>query len=241
MSQQNVYIDISSIQSGEGVTELTVVYDATDSEVSGLGLRIHYDSSQLSVNGISNVLQSDLVFAYDTPSADSEDFDNDITTDQYIDLGWASLYGDWPGSAPINLVTISFDNASLDETIINLTASSHAVGYEFVGQSAQLSAEETPPVFTSPDTASIDENIGDSQVVYTAASDASTEVVYSLVDNTVYSTDSTETTVPELVADTQMISISDIPSAQAGEQLSLTVNYNADDNQLPGFGSAYSF
>jgi hypothetical protein len=37
MSQQNIYVDLNSIQSGEGITDLTVVYDATDAEASGLG------------------------------------------------------------------------------------------------------------------------------------------------------------------------------------------------------------
>ncbi len=134
MSQQNVYVDENSIQSGSGITEITVVYTATDSEVSGLGLRIHYDSSQLSVNGISDVLSTDLTFAYATPSADSEDFDNDATTDQFIDFGWASVAGDWPGSSPINLVTISFTDENLDETTINFTSTSNAVGFDFVGQ-----------------------------------------------------------------------------------------------------------
>jgi hypothetical protein len=241
MSQQSIYIDVNSIQSGEGITELTVVYDATDIEATGLGLRIHYDSSQLSVNGLSNILQSDLIFAYDTPSSDSQDFDNDVTTDQYIDLGWASLYGDWPGSAPINLVTISFDDSNLDETTINFSASSHAVGFDFVGQSAQLSAEEMSPAFTSPDVASVDENIGESQVVYTATSDASSTVTYSLVDNTVYPTETTETPAPDLVSATQMISAANVSSAQAGGQLSLTINYSADDNQLPGLGLRIHF
>jgi hypothetical protein len=129
MSQQNVYIDLNSIQSGEGITKLTVVYDATDAAATGLGLRIHYDSSQLSVNGISSVLQSDLVFAYDTPSLDSQDFDNDADTDQYIDLAWATVDGDWPGFAPVNLVTVSFLDAILEETTINFSASSYAVGF----------------------------------------------------------------------------------------------------------------
>jgi hypothetical protein len=244
MSQQNVYIDVNSIQSGEGITELTVVYSATDYEVSGLGLRIHYDSSQLSVNGISDVLSTDLTFAFAAPTNDSEDFDNEVSTDQFIDFAWASVAGDWPGSSPINLVTISFSDASLDETSINFTSTSNAVGYDFVGQSIQLSAssgDDVPPVFTSSNNASVDENAGESQVVYTATSDASSTVIYSLIDNTVYTAETSEATAPELISATQMVSAADISSAQAGGQLSLTVNYSADDNQLPGLGLRIHF
>jgi hypothetical protein len=238
MSQQNVYVDESSIQSGAGITEITVVYNATDTEVSGLGLRIHYDSSQLSVNGITNVLSSDLTFAYANPSADGDDFDNDLNTDQFIDLGWASVDGDWPGSSPVSLVTISFDDANLDETSINFTSSSNAVGFDFIGQSVDLSssADDLPPVFTSPEVVSIDENMGESQVIYTASSNASSSVTYSLVDNTDYPADSTITSDSETAAATQTVSASNISSAQPGEQLSLTVNYSADDTQLTGLG-----
>jgi hypothetical protein len=168
-----------------------------------------------------------------------------VTTDQYIDLGWASLYGDWPGSAPINLVTISFADANLAETTVNFSASSHAVGYDFVGQSIQLSAssgEEVPPVFTSSDNASVDENAGESQVVYTGiiltlAQRLPTAwlIIRSMLPET------SEATAPELVSATQMVSAADVSSAQAGGQLSLTVNYSADDNQLPGLGLRIHF
>jgi hypothetical protein len=240
MSQQNVYIDLNSIQSGEGITELTVVYNATDVEATGLGLRIHYDSSQLSVNGISNVLQSNLIFAYDTPSLDSQDFDNDADTDQYIDLAWATADGDWPGFAPVNLVTVSFFDAILEETTINFSASSYAVGFEFVGQSYQLNAasDDVSPVVTSSDTVSVDENIGESQVVYTASSDASSTVTYSLVDDAVYTT-----TVPSVDApdNTQLVSVASYSSQDANGQITVKVNYNADSDQLTGLGLRIHF
>ncbi|MCS5587547.1 MAG: cadherin domain-containing protein, partial [Porticoccaceae bacterium] len=52
----------------------------------------------------------------------------------------ASLFGQWPGAAPTNLATLTFDIAegATGSTPINFSASSNAAGFTFAGQSQDL-------------------------------------------------------------------------------------------------------
>ena len=70
--------------------------------------------------------------------SDSQNYDDDGSTDQYISLGWASLYGNWPNVAlPAKLLTINFavsetvDTETINSTIINFSKISIAQGYVF--------------------------------------------------------------------------------------------------------------
>jgi hypothetical protein len=72
--------------------------------------------------------------------SDGSDLDGDASTDQFLSFGWASLFGAWPGSAPADLVSITFDIAegATGSSAINFTASSNAAGFAFDGQSHDL-------------------------------------------------------------------------------------------------------
>jgi hypothetical protein len=60
----------------------------------GLGLRLHFNSTQVQFDGLSNMLQTSLFLA---PSVldDTEDFDADPTTDMFVSLAWADIGGAW--------------------------------------------------------------------------------------------------------------------------------------------------
>jgi hypothetical protein len=117
-----------------------VSYNADDTTTTGLGLRIHFDSTQLSVASLEGVFATDNIFSSADARSDDGDDDNDSTTDKYIEITWASLYGNWPGAVPVDLATITFDIAegATGSSTINIEKSSNAAGFAFDGQSHDL-------------------------------------------------------------------------------------------------------
>jgi hypothetical protein len=114
---------------------ITVGYDVSndDSSLTGLGLRVHYDSSALTFVELSNVLAADNISA-DGPYSDDDNFDGDASTDKYVAANWASLFGSWPGELPSDLLTVTFtvaDDDTLESTVINFSSNSNAAGYAF--------------------------------------------------------------------------------------------------------------
>ena len=138
---------------GENV-DFDIVYIASDdnNQLSGLGLRVHFDSSILTLNSVSDILQQDIIVSGEGPLADAEDFDNDPQTNSYITFGWASLFNNWPNTAfPSVLAKISFgvsgaiDTEAISSTAVNFSGITTAAGYEFDSQSyvLELSEDET--------------------------------------------------------------------------------------------------
>jgi hypothetical protein len=288
----------SSAEAGDQVS-LAINYNADDSQLSGLGLRIHYDSSKLTVASVTNVLGQDLTFTDTAPEVDSADLDADASTDAFISVAWASVGGDWPNTdLPAELLNVLFDVASnaTGDTSVGFSSSGTPVGYEFSGEGYAIeiitspleidassgevtlidnpdfetqdsynftvtatddsgqsvdqevalavnNLDEVAPVITSADSATIDEDTGTGQVIYTATADDSADVsdgvAYSLVDTTDYANPSS--TTQQLSDGLQMVSVSGSPVAASGDQVAISVAYNADDNQLPGMGLRIHF
>ena len=114
---------------------ITVGYDVSDgdSSLTGLGLRVHYDSSVLTFVELSNVLSTDNIES-GSVNNDNDDDDGDASTDKYVTASWASLFGNWPGTLPADLLTATFnvdDDDSVESTVINFSASSSAASYQF--------------------------------------------------------------------------------------------------------------
>lgn len=133
--------DVSIVGEPKGMIggQLTVTVDygtSTDSNVTGLGLNVHYDSAVLTPVSVSEVLQQDIFIAPNASNVavDSADEDNNATTDYYMNMAWASFTGaTWPGNLPADLLTITFDvvdNDALESTVIGFSDSSTAAGYE---------------------------------------------------------------------------------------------------------------
>jgi 1,4-alpha-glucan branching enzyme len=125
--------------------KVTVSYDASngDDTVTGLGIRLHYDSSVLTFVSQSDVLAADNIGA-SGPYNDDDNDDSDTSTDKYVDGAWASFDGTWPGALPADLFTVTFtvndvDSASTD---INFSSTSTAVGYEFAPTSYSMNIIE---------------------------------------------------------------------------------------------------
>ena len=111
--------------------------------LSGLGLRVHFDSSKLTyvdsdsfpVGGINGNGQL---------QDDSSDHDGDPNTDKRLIFGWFDLFNrNWPGNSesfPLALVTVNFTTAANfgESTAVNLTATTTAANFDFVGNSALI-------------------------------------------------------------------------------------------------------
>lgn len=84
-----------------------------DETLTGLGLKMHFNSSQVTFNSISNVLNTDLL-AQGSVENDSSNLDNDPTTDKLINVAWTSFTGAWPGAGttPIRLYSANFTTAA---------------------------------------------------------------------------------------------------------------------------------
>jgi hypothetical protein len=202
-----VYVS-SSTKSEDGSQETVVVsYNADDTTTTGLGLRIHFDSSVLSASDIATLMTNDLLVNAVVESDDS-DLDGDASTDQFISFGWASLFGQWPGSAPVDLASITFDIAegATGSSAINFTASSNAAGFAFDGQNHQvaITAEAAPDESSSDDSTPVESQLNfDSstgEVTLNIDPDYETQSAYSFE---VFATDAAGN-----ASDTQQVSVS---------------------------------
>jgi hypothetical protein len=135
---------ISVSNSPKGILGKPVVFEisydtnANNNQLSGLGLRVHFDSNILSYSQITNLIEQDIIVSGQGPFNDGDDFDNDPLTDQYILFGWASLYNNWPNvELPAVLMNIAFDvltGINTDElatTSINFTETALAADHQF--------------------------------------------------------------------------------------------------------------
>ena len=88
-------LDSSELFESE-TSSLTVKYQATDNALTtGLGLRLHFDSSQLTIGSYSERLNAGAQPFQIVP--DDQDYDNDASTDQYYLTSWADFAGvGWP-------------------------------------------------------------------------------------------------------------------------------------------------
>lgn len=148
---QHVYISESTLSEDGSQVSVTVSYMADDSETTGVGFSLNYDSSALTLNGVSNILEG--AIASGSQSPDSSDSDEDSSTDQQLNFGWVSIFGQFPGSDyadGADLATITFDIAAdaVGTTTLNFKDTSIAAGYSFAGQSqvVGIAAEAVEPV-----------------------------------------------------------------------------------------------
>ncbi|AFZ49126.1 cadherin domain-containing protein [Dactylococcopsis salina] len=79
-----------------------------DNTLTGIALRLHYDSSNLTFNETSNLFATDL-FGEVNSFADEENFDNDSQTDRYLQFQYFNFNGNWPDQPlPLNLGNFNF-------------------------------------------------------------------------------------------------------------------------------------
>lgn len=141
-NQQIVYISEDPVAAYGDGNELTISYDASNANTVGLGLRVHYDSSKITITEFYDFFTQDSISPPSLdPISDDNNYDDNVETDVYFTANWASLFAGWPGTVPANLVSIIYTvqtpNTTVlenDQTPINFSYTSNASGYQFVAQ-----------------------------------------------------------------------------------------------------------
>ena len=147
---QVVFGDPASPGAGAGETfDMDVYYFTSNGaqNLSGLTVRIHYDSTKLTWNSFSDLLATGLGTPSSAPQNDGPNFDGDASTDKYLVVPWSG--GNWPGDVctqedPLKLYTVTFTvaNGLAEGTLSNIrfSATSIAAGYTFSSVPAEFEA-----------------------------------------------------------------------------------------------------
>ncbi|MDH6083979.1 Calx-beta domain-containing protein [Umezakia ovalisporum] len=114
-----------------------------DNTLTGISLRLHYNSNELSFQNADNLFNNDL-FVPLANLADSRDFDNDPQSDRYIQFGYTNFAGNWPNQPlPLKLGNFKFTTTGdFEGTQLKVTSDNLAPGYSleadpiFVGKQA---------------------------------------------------------------------------------------------------------
>jgi hypothetical protein len=130
---QQVSVDGSPVGRAGDSVDISVTYNVSDnnSNLTGIGFRLHYDSSVLTFNDFDFLFDNSL---FANTEDDFNDLDNDPSTDKYVTAGWVSLFSTFPGVLPQNLTTLNFSVASdtnLQSTPINFSSDNTSAGYAF--------------------------------------------------------------------------------------------------------------
>ena len=114
---------------------LLVQYQSSSAETTGLGFRVHFDSSAMNISKVTYYP----VDAIASPSAqssraDTDNLDSDTATNYFLLFAWASLYGQWPQANQVTLATIEFEKVEGGSTNYNINYSpiSVAAGFQFI-------------------------------------------------------------------------------------------------------------
>ena len=147
---QHVYVS-QSTKSEDGTQETVVIsYNSDASNLTGLGLKVYFDSSVLSVESLTNVFSESNLFSFEEPASDVSDDDGDASTDMYLTLAWASAESDWPGALPIDLASVTFNilDQEVGSSALNFVSNGTPAGYAFEGLSHDviISVDEAPPL-----------------------------------------------------------------------------------------------
>jgi hypothetical protein len=143
-----------------GIATLTLVYDTNDSTVAGLAMRLHYDSSKLTLDGARLLYSFGTMGHQDQADAGSnyaDQFDDgDPATDRRYLAAWSDLTAAWPGDdagLPLPLLELRFRvNGSFDVATLPVTGNACG-GCRLVVQSAKVQAIGgglTPPRDPTP-------------------------------------------------------------------------------------------
>ncbi|MCS5588270.1 MAG: hypothetical protein NZ697_07305, partial [Porticoccaceae bacterium] len=227
MSQQIISVNNGASVEVDGNTVVVTVNYSGGASTTGLGLRMHYDSSALTLIGTSDVFTNSPIDADGTPGADSSDSDGNATTDTYIDFAWASLFGGWPGPSAADpdgqaLFTATFEVAEgFESSELTFSASSTAAGYDFVAPPVVVTLPQ-PDLVVTPDSASVDENSEAGQIIGQAESGLP-GATFSIGGGSSESVVS----IPEVQAATQHVYVSESTKSADGTQETVVISYNA--------------
>jgi hypothetical protein len=120
-----------------GLVGVNVMYEAEESRLAGLGLRLHYNSGELEFVGIEEVLEAGFIGAME-PQQDLRNLDADPRTDTYLLLAWADLEAAWPGVRGTRLYRAVFRPLSAHPALVRFSSSSTAAGHQLAAEPVEL-------------------------------------------------------------------------------------------------------
>ncbi|PNW58874.1 UNVERIFIED_CONTAM: hypothetical protein BEN50_05790 [Euhalothece sp. KZN 001] len=210
--------------------------NADTETLTGLGMRLHFDSSDLEFLSVENFFREDGPFNTVPESAESEgetNSDNDPSTDQFISTNWIDVSGNFPGEGetPVLLYTVNFRATSSfsDATTLNFSRISSPPGFELDTPVVTVDAADSgnaPPVIVET-TFSLDENASNGERVgrVNASDPEGQPLSFSLDDNSVFEiNDQGEITV----VDNTVLDFETNPS--------FPLNVTVDDGELSSTG-----
>jgi len=108
---------------------------ASENGITGLGLRLHYDSTAFDQVSVENLHQQNLLSMED--QADRTDADGDPTTDRMIVVAWMAISGSvWESGAGDTLFELR--GTVLGPSRINFSSVGTAAGYAFSADSFEV-------------------------------------------------------------------------------------------------------
>ncbi|MDC0172743.1 HYR domain-containing protein [Gammaproteobacteria bacterium] len=176
-------LSVAELSAGQE-TILTVTYQATnDAKVTGLGLRLHYDSSVLTMGDYTDRLrESAQPFQI---KDDTSDFDGDAKTDKYFLTSWADTSGDgWPYDAaqPATLYAVPLTAVSgFSGSTLKFTASSTAAGYSL--EAADVAISKIPGTVSTLSDLTATYTIASQSTAYAARSAAAINIPVDKIGN----------------------------------------------------------
>jgi hypothetical protein len=114
---------------------LNVQYQSSNAATTGIGFRLHYNSSSMKVASINQYSEGALVMTRpETAQNDTNNKDNNDGTDAYLTFAWFEMNGQWPQATQVNLATIEFErlNNGSNNYSIDYSVTSNSAGYQFV-------------------------------------------------------------------------------------------------------------
>ena len=111
IGNQTQAVYVSNVVNGESQKVVTISYESDSPTTTGLGLNVHFNSSQMTLSAVDTLLTADNITApsVDLISDDISNCDNDSSTDSFVIAAWASLFGNWPGDQKADLLRLTFD------------------------------------------------------------------------------------------------------------------------------------
>ena len=114
---------------------LNVQYQSSNAATTGIGFRLHYNSSSMKVASINQYSEGALVMTRpEAAQNDTNNKDNNDATDAYLTFAWFEMNGQWPQATQVNLATIEFErlNNGSNNYSIDYSVTSNSAGYQFV-------------------------------------------------------------------------------------------------------------
>ena len=106
---------------------------------TGIGIRVYFDSSEIQLNSLSNVLPNSNIGIQTLK--DTENYDGNTNTDKYIVGAWANVNGGWPNVPlqPVKLFDLQvLTSHSFEGTQMNAVVTSSDVNFKGVGSSLSI-------------------------------------------------------------------------------------------------------